>query len=257
MFSGKTEELIRRLRREVYARRRVEIYKPRIDTRYHDIDIVSHSRQSLTAQPITKAREILEKVAPDVEVVGIDEAQFFDRSLVEVAQALADRGVRVIVAGLDQDFRGAPFEPIPELLAVAEFVTKSLAICMVCGNPAGRSQRISRESGRVLLGASDSYEARCRRCHTVGEEPPEPLRLPFDLSSRASLLYHDAALFTDTRLLGGFGLSRRLFQHGRCGGCPKVFIGLAWEAKWSKIVAKSEAGTTKTSASASSRYVAS
>jgi len=177
MFSGKTEELIRRLRRAAYARQRVEIYKPRIDTRYDAIEIVSHSRQSLTARPIGKAKEILELAAADVEVVGIDEAQFFDRSLVEVAQTLANRGVRVVVAGLDQDFRGVPFEPMPELLAVAEFVTKSLAICMVCGNPAGRSQRISRESGRVLVGASDAYEARCRKCHTVGEELPEQPRL--------------------------------------------------------------------------------
>jgi len=177
MFSGKTEELIRRLRRAVYARQKVEIFKPKIDTRYDAIEIVSHSRQSLTAKPIAHATEILAQVATDAEVVGIDEAQFFDRTVVEVAQTLADRGVRVVLAGLDQDFRGMPFEPMPELLAVAEFVTKSLAICMVCGNPAGRSQRLTREGGRVLVGASDSYEARCRKCHTVGEEPQEQPRL--------------------------------------------------------------------------------
>lgn len=172
MFSGKTEELIRRVRRAAYARQKVEIFKPKIDTRYHDLDIVSHSRQSLTARPVAAAGEILELASADVEVVGIDEAQFFDRTLVEVCQKLADRGVRVVVAGLDQDFRGLPFEPMPELLALAEFVTKALAICVVCGNPAGRSQRVTRAGDRVLIGAGEAYEARCRRCHTVGEEPP-------------------------------------------------------------------------------------
>jgi len=172
MFSGKTEELIRRLRRAVYARQRVEIYKPAIDTRYAELEIVSHSRQSLKARPVARAEEILAQAGEDVEVVGIDEAQFFDRDLVAVAQKLADRGVRVIVAGLDQDFRGQPFEPMPELLAVAEFVTKTLAICMVCGNPAGRSQRLIRDAEKVVLGASETYEARCRRCHRAEPEPP-------------------------------------------------------------------------------------
>jgi thymidine kinase len=172
MFSGKTEELIRRLRRAAYARQRIEIYKPKIDTRFDEVDIVSHSRQSLKARPIGAAEEILALVDPNVDVVGIDEAQFLGRGLVEVCQRLADRGARVVVAGLDLDFRGLPFEPMPELMAVAEFVTKSLAICVVCGNPAGRSQRVSRAGDRVLIGASEAYEARCRRCHTVGEEPP-------------------------------------------------------------------------------------
>jgi thymidine kinase len=177
MFSGKTEELIRRLRRAAYARQRIEIYKPKIDTRYDAIEIVSHSRQSLKARPIAAASEIMDLAAPDVEVVGIDEAQFVARGLVETCQRLANRGVRVVVAGLDQDFRGVPFEPLPELLAVAEFVTKTLAICMVCGNPAGRSQRITRDADRVLVGATESYEARCRRCHTLDEPLPEQTRL--------------------------------------------------------------------------------
>ena len=177
MFSGKTEELIRRLRRAAYARQQVEIFKPKIDTRYADIEIVSHNKERLEARPVASADEILELVSPKSEVVGIDEAQFFDHRLVPVCQALADRGLRVVVAGLDQDFRGLPFGPMPELLAVAEFVTKSLAICMVCGNPAGRSQRLTRDNERVVLGAQDSYEARCRRCHKVGEVPPPQPRL--------------------------------------------------------------------------------
>ncbi|MEE8410017.1 MAG: thymidine kinase [Myxococcota bacterium] len=177
MFSGKTEELIRRLRRAVYARQEVEIYKPKIDTRYADIEIVSHTKQSLSAKPVGTAAEILDLVADDADVIGIDEAQFFDRDLVRVAQFLANRGTRVIIAGLDQDFRGVPFEPMPELLAIAEFVTKSLAICMVCGNLAGRSQRVIRGDEQVVLGATEAYEARCRRCHTVSEALPEQTRL--------------------------------------------------------------------------------
>ena len=178
MFSGKTEELIRRLRRAVYARQRVEIFKPSIDTRFNELEVVSHSRQSLLARPVVTAEEILGLADPTAEVVGIDEAQFFGQGLVHTCQTLADRGVRVIVAGLDMDFRGAPFGPMPELLAVAEFVTKTLAICMVCGNPAGRSQRLIRDEERVVLGATEAYEARCRRCHDVlGEARPEQPRL--------------------------------------------------------------------------------
>jgi len=177
MFSGKTEELIRRLRRALYARQRVEIYKPKIDTRYDAIEIVSHTKQRIEAHPVGRAEEILERAADDVEVVGIDEAQFFDRSLIGVANQLANRGVRVIAAGLDQDYRGVPFEPMPDLLAVAEFVTKAHAICLVCGNPAGRSQRLVREGGQVVLGASEAYEARCRRCHKLHEPLPEQERL--------------------------------------------------------------------------------
>ncbi len=171
MYSGKTEELIRRLRRAQIARQKVEIFKPAIDDRYGRDQIVSHSELRIPSRAIRSAREIL-RHAHEAQVIGIDEGQFLGRGLVEVCQRLADRGVRVIVAGLDQDFRGVPFEPMPELLAVAEFVTKALAICVVCGNPAGRSQRVTRGGDRVLIGASDAYEARCRRCHTVGEEPP-------------------------------------------------------------------------------------
>ena len=177
MFSGKTEELIRRLRRAVYARQKVQIYKPQIDTRYADIEIVSHSKQRLEAIPIDQAADILNKVADDAQVVGIDEVQFFGRDVIRVANKLANRGIRVIAAGLDQDFRGVPFEPMPSLLAVAEYVTKVHAMCLVCGNPAFRSQRLNREQGQVVLGAAESYEARCRRCHTLDEELPEQERL--------------------------------------------------------------------------------
>lgn len=177
MFSGKTEELIRRLRRAVYAKQKVEIYKPKIDTRYAELEVVSHSRRSLEAKAIDRAGEILELIDDQTQVVGIDEAQFFDRELIGVANKLANRGLRVLIAGLDQDYRGVPFEPMPDLLAIAEFVTKVQAICLVCGNPAGRSQRLVRQDDRVVVGASESYEARCRRCHTLEEKLPEQERL--------------------------------------------------------------------------------
>ena len=177
MFSGKTEELIRRLRRAVYAKQKVEIYKPKIDTRYAELEVVSHSQLRVKAHPIDDANEILDLVDDDTRVVGVDEAQFFDNELVSVVNRLANRGIRVIVAGLDQDFRGVPFEPMPALLAIAEFVTKSLAICMVCGNPAGRSQRLVREGDQVVLGAGETYEARCRRCHSLDEPLPQQERL--------------------------------------------------------------------------------
>ena len=168
MFSGKTEELIRRLGRALYAKQKVQIFKPLIDNRYADLEIVSHSKLRLTAIAVSRAEEIPAHIATDTEVVGVDEAQFFDRHLVTVVQTLADQGRRVLLAGLDQDFRGMPFEPLPELMAVAESVTKCLAICTVCGNPAGRSQRLSREASLVVVGAAEAYEARCRRCHTFG-----------------------------------------------------------------------------------------
>lgn len=177
MFSGKTEELIRRLRRAVYAKQKVQIFKPKLDTRYGEIEIVSHTKQRLTARPVETAAELFEQVEAGTEVVGIDEVQFFDRELIGVVNRLANRGTRVVLAGLDQDFRGVPFEPMPELLAVAEFVTKAHAICMVCGNPAGRSQRLIRQADRVVLGATESYEARCRRCHTLETPLPEQERL--------------------------------------------------------------------------------
>jgi len=167
MFSGKTEELIRRLRRAQIARQSVAIFKPKIDSRYSTDHIVSHSELRIPSTVVEHSAEIL-TLARDAQVVGIDEGQFFDAGIVDVAEELANAGKRVIVAGLDQDYRGKPFEPIPQLLAVAEYITKTLAICVVCGNPADRTQRTTKASERVLVGAKDSYEARCRRCF----EPP-------------------------------------------------------------------------------------
>ena len=168
MYSGKTEELIRRLRRSEIAKQKVTIIKPQIDTRYSDNHIVSHSDLKIPSIPVKSASEILEK-AMDADVVGIDEAQFFGMELVDVCQTLADKGKRVIVAGLDQDYRGEPFEPIPELLAISEYITKTLAICMVCGNPANRTQRTTEDEERVIVGGTKIYEARCRNCY----EPPK------------------------------------------------------------------------------------
>jgi thymidine kinase len=169
MFSGKTEELIRRIRRAQIARQKVAIFKPGIDDRYSADHIVSHSEARLLSVRVESAADIL-RLAGDAQVVGIDEGQFFDMGIVDVAEELADRGKRVIIAGLDQDYRGKPFEPIPQLLAIAEYITKTLAICVVCGNPADRTQRTTEASERVLVGAKDSYEARCRRCF----QPPKP-----------------------------------------------------------------------------------
>ncbi|MBF8249014.1 MAG: Thymidine kinase [Bacteroidetes bacterium] len=166
MFSGKTEELIRRLRRAQIAKQRVAIFKPRIDKRYSAEHIVSHSDQSLVSTVVDDASDIL-KLAADAQVVGVDEGQFFKQNLVEVCETLANKGKRVIVAGLDQDYRGKPFEPMPQLLAIAEYITKTLAICVVCGNPADRTQRTTSSSERVVVGAKDMYEARCRRCHRI------------------------------------------------------------------------------------------
>lgn len=163
MFSGKTEELIRRLRRAEIARQDVATFKPRIDKRYSDDHIVSHSDDRLKSIVVDSASEIL-SLAKDAHVVGIDEAQFFKMDLVEVCESLASAGKRVIIAGLDQDYRGKPFEPIPQLLAVAEYITKTLAICMVCGNPADRTQRKTPSEERIVVGAKDIYEARCRKC---------------------------------------------------------------------------------------------
>ncbi len=166
MFSGKTEELIRRLRRAQIARQKVAVFKPVIDDRYSTEHIVSHNEGRLPSLPVVSARQILE-LGADATVIGIDEAQFFGPELVAVCQELADSGKRVIVAGLDQDYSGKPFEPIPQLLAVAEYITKTLAICVKCGNPANRTQRLSHDSARVVVGAQDIYEARCRNCHEV------------------------------------------------------------------------------------------
>ncbi len=163
MFSGKTEELIRRLRRAEIARQNIAIFKPRIDKRYSDDHIVSHSDDRLKSIVVDSAAEIL-SLAKDARVVGIDEAQFFKMDLVEVCESLASAGKRVIIAGLDQDYRGKPFEPIPQLLAVAEYITKTLAICVICGNPADRTQRKTQSEERIVVGAKDIYEARCRKC---------------------------------------------------------------------------------------------
>jgi len=169
MFSGKTEELIRRLRRAKIAKQKVVIFKPNIDTRYSTNSIVSHSEQSLPSILIRDVNEILDLVE-DAQVIGIDEAQFFSNDLVSVCNQLADNGKRVIVAGLDMDYRGVPFEPIPQILSVAEYITKSLAICVECGNPADRTQRKTTSSERVIVGAADVYEARCRKCHYIPAE---------------------------------------------------------------------------------------
>ncbi|HEY7573965.1 MAG TPA: thymidine kinase [Thermoanaerobaculia bacterium] len=164
MFSGKSEELIRRLRRAFIARQRVQIFKPAIDGRYSQEEIVSHSEMRLPSLPVASSAELMARLDHRTEVVGIDEAQFFDPGLVDVCQRLADQGKRVIVAGLDKDYRGAPFEPIPSLMAIAEDVTKTLAICMRCGAPANNTQRLVESAERVVVGAQGMYEARCRRC---------------------------------------------------------------------------------------------
>ena len=169
MFSGKTEELIRRLRRAKIAKQKIQIFKPRIDNRYSISDIVSHSEQSLPSILIDDINEIF-LYAKEAEVIGIDEAQFFSTDIVDICNKLASEGKRVIVAGLDQDYRGVPFEPMPQLLAIAEYITKTLAICVVCGNPADKTQRKTASSERVVVGASDIYEARCRRCHYIPKE---------------------------------------------------------------------------------------
>ena len=156
------------LRRAQIAKQSVKIFKPKIDNRYSENKIVSHSEQSLHSEVVSSAQEILD-LSKDAKVIGIDEAQFYDADLVDVCNELADKGKRVIVAGLDQDYRGIPFEPMPQLLAIAEYITKTLAICVNCGNPADRTQRKIKSADRVLVGASDSYEARCRKCHYIPE----------------------------------------------------------------------------------------
>jgi thymidine kinase len=164
MFSGKSEELIRRLRRAQIAKQRVQIFKPNVDDRYSSDHIVSHSEMRIRSETVGSSDELVARVHPDTEVVGIDEGQFFDANLPAACNTLADQGKRVIVAGLDQDYLGRPFEPMPQLLAIAEYITKTLAICVVCGDPANHTQRLVASSDRVLVGASGVYEARCRRC---------------------------------------------------------------------------------------------
>ena len=172
MFSGKSEELIRRLRRAKIARQRVQVFKPEIDARFSRDHIVSHSEMRHESRAVRSAAEIRALVEPATEVVGIDEGQFFDSDLVAVVNELADRGVRVIVAGLDQDYTGRPFGPMPHLLAVAEYITKTHAICVRCGQPANYSQRTVEVEGQVVVGASDAYEARCRRCFVPHADAP-------------------------------------------------------------------------------------
>lgn len=169
MFSGKTEELIRRLTRARIAKLQVSIFKPALDTRYHAADIVSHNAQAIHSTPVPDAHSILAR-AIDCDVVGIDEAQFFDHNIVTVCNQLANQGQRVIVAGLDMDFEGNPFGCMPQLSAIAEYVTKVHAICVVCGDIANYSYRLVPSKEKVLLGETDSYEARCRRCFHLGPD---------------------------------------------------------------------------------------
>ena len=173
MFSGKTDELIRRMRRAVIARQKVQVFKPAIDVRYAVEKVTSHAGADFDATPVEKSENIFEKLDADTTVVGVDEAQFFDDGILEVTGRLAERGIRVLVAGLDQDFRGEPFGPMPMLMAKAEHVDKLQAICMVCGEPASRTQRLVNgkparyDDPVVIVGASEMYEARCRKHHEV------------------------------------------------------------------------------------------
>lgn len=176
MFSGKSEELIRRVHRVQIAKKKVQVFKPTIDNRYSIQHIYSHNGTKVEAVNVTKSKDILEKIEPDTEVIAIDEAQFYDDDIVSICQKLANQGKRVIVAGLDQDFRGEPFGPIPKLLAIAEYINKLQAICMVCGNTASMTQRLVNgqpakySDSTILIGAKESYEARCRKCHEVPKE---------------------------------------------------------------------------------------
>ncbi|NKB90040.1 MAG: thymidine kinase [Acidobacteria bacterium] len=170
MFSGKSEELIRRLRRAEIAKQRVQIFKPGVDDRFAEDHIVSHNQQRLPSSRVPDTATLVAHVDPEAEVIGIDEAQFFDDGLVEVCQNLAAAGRRVIVAGLDKDYRGQPFEPMPAMLAVAEYITKTLAICVQCGEPANFSQRLTSSRERVVVGADEVYEARCRHCFEPGDD---------------------------------------------------------------------------------------
>ena len=187
MFSGKSEELIRRLRRASIARRRVQVFKPLLDQRYSRDEIVSHADSRMRSEIVEAPQEILKLTDPRTQVIGIDEANFLGPELVEVAERLADSGKQVIVSGLDTDYMGRPFAPIPDLLCLAESITKTLAICMRCGNPAKHTQRLVDSSDLIVVGAADMYEARCRRCFEPGlpkqdylefARPPQPPRPP-------------------------------------------------------------------------------
>lgn len=172
MFSGKSEELIRRLKRAQIARQKVQVFKPVIDDRYSIEQIASHSGMTHVSKPVMTAAEMMRQIKPDTEIVGIDEGQFFDMAIVEAVNELASSGKRVIIAGLDQDYLGRPFEPMPQLLSIAEFITKTHAICVKCGATANYSQRTSESTERVEVGASDKYEARCRRCFAPPSDAP-------------------------------------------------------------------------------------
>ena len=179
MFSGKSEELIRRLRRGIYAKQKVIVFKPAIDDRYHKEKVVSHNGNAIEAINISTAREILNHDLSHADVIGIDEVQFFDENIVSIIQQLADQGHRVIVAGLDMDFKGEPFEPMPKLLALSEHVTKLQAVCAVCGGPSSRTQRLidgqpdKADDPIILVGANESYEPRCRAHHIVAPSENE------------------------------------------------------------------------------------
>ena len=164
MFSGKTEELLRRIKRARLARQHVQLFKPRVDDRYDAVKVVSHEGANAEALPVSSAEELLARVQKGTDVVGVDEVQFFDNTIVQAVETLADRGIRVIVAGLDQDYRAQPFGPIPALMAIAEYVTKLHAVCAVCGAHASRSQRLVANEGQLFVGGAAAYEARCRRC---------------------------------------------------------------------------------------------
>lgn len=172
MFSGKSEELIRRLRRAKIARQKVQVFKPEIDARFSENHIVSHSEIRHESANVQNSADIRGRIEPDTEVVGIDEAQFFDNGLIAVANELAERGIRVIIAGLDQDYTGKPWEPMPQLLAVAEYITKTHAICMSCGQPANYTQRTFESEERVAVGGAGMYEARCRSCFVPHADAP-------------------------------------------------------------------------------------
>jgi thymidine kinase len=175
MFSGKSEELMRRLRRAMIARKRVQVFKPVIDTRYSEDEIVSHTEMRMKSEPIGEVSDILKQLDWRTQVVGIDEANFLGPELVGIATQLADSGKQVIVAGLDTDYMGRPFPPMPDLLTLAESITKTLAICVRCGNPAKHTQRLVQSSDLIVVGAADMYEARCRRCFEPGIPKQESL----------------------------------------------------------------------------------
>jgi len=172
MFSGKSEELIRRLNRARIARQKVQVFKPGIDARYSTEEIASHSGQKHISIPVSTTAEMMAQITDETEVIGIDEAQFFDMAIIDAVNVLAENGKRVIVAGLDQDYTGKPFEPMPQLLSIAEFITKTHAICVKCGATANYSQRTVESEARVEVGASDKYEARCRKCFVPHADAP-------------------------------------------------------------------------------------